>query len=95
VDGILAATAESFGTSTRRLRGRRRVPDLVLPRQVAMYLARKLLGSSFSTLATVFERDHTTLMHACRSIAARLETDAALAARVERIEHQLRRMEDV
>ena len=94
VEGILAATAESFGTSARRLRGRRRDPTLVLPRQVAMYLARKLLGASFSTLAAAFERDHTTLMHACRRMVARLETDATLAARVERIEHQLRRMED-
>jgi chromosomal replication initiator protein len=94
VDGIIAATAEAFGTSARRLRGRRRDPALALPRQVAMYLARKLLGASFATLATAFERDHTTLMHACRRMVAQLESDATLAAQVERIEHQLRRMED-
>jgi chromosomal replication initiator protein len=94
IDGILAATAESFGTTARLLRARRRDQDLVLPRQVAMYLARKVLGSSFAALAATFERDHTTLIHACRTIAARLETDGALAERVERIEHTLRRRED-
>jgi chromosomal replication initiator protein len=94
VECIVSATAEAFGTSARRLRARRRDRDLVLPRQVAMYLARKLLASPFSELATAFGRDHTTLLHAYRSIAARLTTDAALAARIDRIEQQLRATEE-
>jgi chromosomal replication initiator protein len=94
VDRILAATAEVFGTSARRLRARRRDRELALPRQVAMYLARKLLASPFAELATAFGRDHTTLLHASRSVALRLGTDAALAARIAQIEQRLRPAEE-
>ena len=94
VDRILAATAEAFGTSPRRLLARRRDRELLLPRQIAMYLARKLLAWPFAELATAFGRDHTTLLHACRGITSRLETDAALAERIARIEERLRPTED-
>jgi chromosomal replication initiator protein len=90
VERVVAATADAFGTSSRRLLARRRDHDLALPRQVAVYLARRLLGVTFAELAAAFARDHSTLVHAYRSIAARLERDGALAARVERIERRLR-----
>ena len=86
---IVAATAATFGTSARRLLGRRRDRELVLPRQVAMYLARRILRGPLTALAGSFGRDHTTLLHASRTVAARLQTDAALAARVDDIARQL------
>ena len=94
VDRILAVTAEAYGTSARRLLARRRDRNLSLPRQVAMYLSRKMLVWPFAELATAFGRDHTTLLHACRSVALRLESDAELAERVGRIEQRLRPVED-
>lgn len=89
VDRILDETAAAFGGLARALRGRSRRPDLTLPRQVAMYLSRKLLNRPFAQLATAFARDHTTVLHACQTISARLGTDRALAVIVEEIERRL------
>lgn len=89
IDAIVDETAFGFGIATRALRGRSRRPDLLLPRQVAMYLCRKLLRRSFADLGTAFGRDHTTVLHACRTIDARIGTDRKLGALVERIERRL------
>jgi len=89
VEDVLAATAESFRTTARRLRGRKRSAALLLPRRVAMYLARELLGWTFAELGAVFGCDHTTVMQAWRVVAARRQTDRALAATLERIQQRL------
>ena len=86
---IIETTAAVFGLPVRTLLGRRRRPEFVLPRQVAMYLARKLLGRPFAELGDAFGREHTTVLNAWRAIGSRLETDRALAARVEQIEQRL------
>jgi len=90
VDDVLGATAESFHTTVRRLRGRGRSAELLLPRRVAMYLARELLGWSFAELGAVFGCDHTTVLQACRVVTARRRSDPAFAARLERIEKRIR-----
>ena len=89
VDRILDATAAVFAAPVRGLFGGSRRPDLVLPRQVAMYLARKLLRRPLTELGAAFGRDRTTVLNAWRRMAARLETDRMLAAAVERIERRL------
>lgn len=89
VERIVDATASAFGTSARRLYGRSRQDDLRLARQIAMYLARKLLQQPFAQLAAAFDRDHAAVAYACRAVAARLGTDDLLSERVARIERQL------
>ena len=89
VDDVLAATAEGFHVTARRLRGRKRSAALLLPRRAAMYLARELLRWPFAELGAAFGCDHTTVLQAWRVVAARRQTDRALAATLERIEQRL------
>lgn len=59
----------------------------VLPRHVAMYLARKHTFCSLPMIGRAFAgRDHTTVLHAVRKVERLLERDVALAERVFRIE---------
>ncbi len=88
-ENVLEATAEAFHASARRLRGRERAARLLLPRRVAVYLAREQLGWSFARLGVAFGRDHTTVLHAWRTITERRRTDRRLAATLERIEQRL------
>ena len=90
IERIVEATAAAFGTPARLLRGRSRRPDLVRPRQVAMYLTRRLLRRPFVELGRWFARDHTTVVHAAQVITARLGVDRALAAMVGELERRLR-----
>jgi chromosomal replication initiator protein len=89
VERILEATAAAFQAPLRALRGRGRAPALVLPRHVAMYLARKLLQRPFAELGQLFGRDHTTVLHAWRGITTRIEKDRQLASVIEEIEQRL------
>jgi chromosomal replication initiator protein len=89
VERILEVTAVVFKAPLRALRGRGRAPELVLPRHVAMYLARKLLQRPFAELGQMFDREHTTVLHAWRGITTRLEKDRQLAEVIEGIEQRL------
>jgi chromosomal replication initiator protein len=91
VERIIDETALAFGVASRQIRGRSRVAELRVPRQVAMYLARQLLAVSFAVLGVEFDRDHTTVLHAWKGISTRIASDAELAARVALIERRVTR----
>jgi chromosomal replication initiator protein len=91
VDRVVEVTAEVFGVPSRRLRGRSRSADVLLARRTAMYLARTLLGQSFTEIGRAFARDHTTALHAWRAVQARIARDVAIAERIGQAERRLRR----
>ena len=64
-----------FGLSREELLSTSRTPRIAWPRQLAMYLARELTGSSLPAIGREFGgRDHTTVLHACRRAATRLSS---------------------
>jgi len=73
------------------LHSRRRSRHITQPRQVAMYLSRRLLGASLPRLGELFGRDHSTVLHAIRETERRLKQDLALQASIQRVEAELRR----
>jgi chromosomal replication initiator protein len=86
VDRIAAHVGSYFAAKPRDLRSPRRSRDLVMARQVSMYLARRLTPLSLQQIGAFFGgRDHTTVLHACRKVEAALEADAALAGTVRRL----------
>lgn len=76
---LIHATAEAAGLRPATLMGRSREPRIVQPRQVAMALCRELPGASLPRIGRIFRRDHTTVLHACRAVAARMDDDLAAA----------------
>lgn len=86
VDFIQRCVAEDFGTSLLDLKTKRRNKNIVLPRQVAMYLSRELTDLSFPEIGEFFGgKDHTTVLHSYNKIKGILEDDEALKERIERI----------
>ncbi len=62
---IVKVVAEAFGLRPADLQSRRRTKSIVYPRQVAMYLARKLTRCSLEEIGAFFGgRDHTTVLYA-------------------------------
>lgn len=59
---VFAIPHQALGTSTRG------TASVARARQVAMYLCHTLLGSSLTEVGTLFERDRTTVGHACRMV---------------------------
>ena len=80
---ILAAVSERFGVRPETLAGKRRTQTIALPRQVAMYLMRHLTELSLVEIGRVFGgRDHSTVIHACRHVAERIQSDEAFRDKV-------------
>ncbi len=80
---IIQATADEFGLLVEEVLSARQTEDVVLARHVAMHLARRLTRHSYPAIGRRFGRDHTTVMHADRAVAARCRDDAELRRRVE------------
>ena len=86
VESIQAATCEVFGLGRQELLSADRSARVAWPRQLAMYLAREHTGESLPSIARRFDRrNHTTVLHACRRAAARLEADTQARAAAARV----------
>lgn len=65
---ILREVSRYYCTPVEKLKGSGRSKDLVLPRQVAMYLVRDLTDYSLPEIGKIFSRDHTTVLHSINKI---------------------------
>ena len=62
----------------------------MLPRQISMYLARKLTSLSLQKIGKFFGgRDHKTVQHACKKVEIAMKADAALSGAVRRLHAEL------
>lgn len=80
---IQAGVCGYFGLDRSELIGRRRYGSLIDARHLAMYLCRQRLRMSFPALGEVFERDHSTVLDACKRLAGRLDTEPQLRKHLE------------
>ena len=65
---IMEAVANYFYIPVEQMISQNRSKDVAYPRQMAMYMIRQELEYSFTDIAKIFKRDHTTVMHACNKI---------------------------
>ncbi len=89
VTQIVKRVAAAFGVPEKELLGASRLRRVMIPRQVAMYLARELSGLSLPRLGSAFGRDHSTVLHACRKVEAELDSDVELAGLVRELRAEL------
>jgi len=87
IESIQKTVAEYYNLNISDLKSPRRVKSLSYPRQIAMYLCKKHVRSSFPEIGGKFGgKDHTTVMHACRKIEKLLETDNRLQGDIAHLE---------
>jgi chromosomal replication initiator protein len=73
---IQESICEAFGITLDDLLSSRRAATVTWPRQVAMYLARELTDQTLPAIGRQFgNRNHTTVLHACKRTAERIATD--------------------
>jgi chromosomal replication initiator protein len=91
IQGIIDAVVDFFGVKMTDLQSKRRHRSVAVPRQVCMFLARRHTRFSLEEIGGYFGgRDHTTVMHAVRTIEGRCETDAEFARVIGALEQSLR-----
>lgn len=87
---IQKAVASHFGIKLSELMSQDRSQRLVVPRHIAMYLSRELLGSATTEIAEAFgKRNHTTVMHAVEKVKELIEKDASTRAIVSELKRKL------
>src|SRR5690625_2592779 len=90
MEEIVRTTAGAFSVEISNLRGKGRRQELVQPRQLAMYLIRKLTQHSFPEIGQYFSgRDHSTVMYSINRVTELLETDDDLQRRLRAIRQAL------
>jgi chromosomal replication initiator protein len=76
IDAIIKKVADYYGVEVESINTRSRKREVVLVRQVAMYMSKKYLDISTSKIGQyIGNRDHATVVHACKAIANLAETD--------------------
>lgn len=90
VERIAEHVCKHYHVEQKRLRSEKRSHDVLLPRQVVMYLARQLTPLSLKQIGSYFGgRDHRTVQHACAKVADAMETDRQLAGVVKQMQAEL------
>ena len=88
---IMQTVTEYYGLTMGDLTGASRKREITIPRQIAMYLTREMTGMSLPQIGAVFGgRDHTTVMHSCRTVEASVADNAGMKRKVEDIKQMVR-----
>lgn len=90
IQTIIHAVTEFYGVKLTDLQSKRRQRSIALPRQVCMYLARRHTRLSLEEIGGYFGgRDHTTVMHAVKTVEERRQPDAEFNKVVATLESQV------
>lgn len=88
---IQKIVSEYFQISVEDIRSKKRSSNIAFPRQIAMYLCRKLTSESFPKIGTEFGgKDHSTVMHSVEKIEQEIKNNSDLASIIKKLENDLK-----
>ena len=91
VDDILERVCEHYHVNTEEVSGKSRKRDLVVARQVSMYLAQKHTKMPASRIGKLIAgRDHSTVIHSCEKVEERMKIDSSFCDEITSIENSFR-----
>ena len=87
---IQEEVAKYYHIQLKDLKGKKRVKSIVVPRQIAMYLARELTDNSLPKIGAEFGgKDHTTVIHAHEKIQQLMDSSVSMQNEVSEIKNFL------
>lgn len=91
IDQVQQLVAKHYNISVEDIKGKKRVTNIKVPRQVAMYICRVVLGESLPKIGSEFGgKDHTTVMHSVDKIANEIKTNEILETEIQKIVNQIK-----
>jgi chromosomal replication initiator protein len=88
---IQQRVAAEWSTTVEGLQSKTRTKNLTVPRQVAMYLAREVLGLQLVEIGQAFGgRDHSTVIHSLERVGEMMKENADFRMRVEKVRETVR-----
>lgn len=90
IDFINKVVCEHFDVDENKLREKNRKKEVVIARQIAMYLSKKLTRSSLKTIGLHYGgRDHSTVVHAFNTIEDQISVDKKLSETLNEIKNKI------
>lgn len=76
IDQIQKTVSEAFGIKCQDMKSKKRTKEIAIPRQIAMYISKKLLNLSLSDIGKNFGgKDHATVIYSCKQVEERISID--------------------
>ena len=89
-EDVMEAVATYYSVTVDDLKGPRRSRDVAVPRQIAMYISREIVGAPLTMIGQAFGgRDHSTVNHACQKVAQDMKASSALTTLISDLTQQL------
>lgn len=82
-EGIRNFIGSQFKVSIDELTSRSRKRSVTFPRQIAMYLTRKFTDQSLSDIGQLYNRDHSTVLHAIRTITREMAKETSVSEQID------------
>src|SRR5690606_12080264 len=84
IENIQALVADFFDISIEQLKSKSRKRNIVIPRQLGMYLAKMMTEQSLKEIGFSFGgRDHSTVIYSCKTIEDLMDTDGSFKTTVD------------
>lgn len=81
---IIDVVAEHFHISSADIKGSKRNSEIVVPRQIVMYLCRDMTGTALKAIGTILgKRDHSTVIHGADKIADEIKKNDTLRSTID------------
>jgi chromosomal replication initiator protein len=91
IDTIIKEVAAHFSLKASDIKSAKRIKSIMLPRQVAIFLARRLTNASLVSIGEKFGgKDHATVIHSIKKIDDDIKTKRELRETVEKIETKIK-----
>jgi chromosomal replication initiator protein len=79
IEELIRIVSKHYAVPEQEVIGHSRVREFVIPRQVAMYLAKKKMNMAVTKIGDMFDgRDHTSVLHAVKKIDKQIQNDQQL-----------------
>ena len=89
IEGIQRTVAEYYDIRLGDMTSKQRPNNIAFPRQIAMYLCRELTEQSLPSIGNAFGRNHATVLHAHRSVGAKMKMDSGLRQTILSLQQRL------
>lgn len=89
IEDVQRKVAERYNIRVSEMTSKRRERSVARPRQIAMYLAKNLTTKSLPDIGRAFDRDHTTVIHAVKTIEDMCLKDPAFKAEIDSLRRVL------
>ncbi len=87
---VLEAVSSYYSVSQQDMVGQSRVREILVPRQIVMYMAKRYVRMSYVRIGEAFgNRDHTTVMHAVEKIEKKIRDDKQLLREIRTLEREI------